>query len=214
MTRTLLCYGDSNTHGTIPMTEPGGLRRYAPDDRWTTHLARALDGWRLIDEGLPARTTVHDDPIEGAFRNGLAVLPAILASHCPIDVVMIMLGTNDLKQRFGVSAADIALSVERLGQAVEASDAGPDGEAPELLIVAPPPIRETGVLGAIFAGGAEESRLLGQQMSLMAARHDWPFVDAGTFIEVSEVDGIHYEAAMAPRLASALEKAIRHHFPA
>ena len=110
--KTVLLYGDSNTYGTAPMGALGDARRFGADIRWAGHVARALAGRaEVIAEGHPGRTTVHDDPIEGAHRNGLSVLPAILESHAPLDVVAIMLGTNDLKARFSVTAADVALSV-------------------------------------------------------------------------------------------------------
>jgi lysophospholipase L1-like esterase len=68
----------------------------------------------VISEGLPGRTTVHDDLVEGGKRSGLEVLPAILPSHAPLDLMLLMLGTNDLKPRFSVTAAEIARSIERL----------------------------------------------------------------------------------------------------
>src|SRR5262249_4462621 len=71
--RPLLCYGDSNTHGTKPLSVPGVLERFDPADRWPGVLREALGpGWTIVEEGLPARTTVHDDPIEGRHKNGLA----------------------------------------------------------------------------------------------------------------------------------------------
>ena len=103
MKRTVLCYGDSNTHGTPPMADLDAAGRFDAQTRWTCVAAQALgSGWTLIEEGQPGRTTVHDDPIEGPHRNRLRILPAILESHAPIDVVVLMLGTNDLKARFSV----------------------------------------------------------------------------------------------------------------
>ena len=106
--RVLVCFGDSNTHGSPPSTgeaEP----RYGPDVRWPGVLAGALGpGWRVHEEGLPGRTTVHPDPVEGGHLSGLAALPMVLGTHSPIDVLVIMLGTNDLKARFAVGPADIA----------------------------------------------------------------------------------------------------------
>ena len=97
MTRTLLCYGDSNTHGTMPMPDLGFQGRYSRDERWSGRLQRLLPDWEVIAEGHPGRTTVHDDPVEGAHRNGLTVLPALLETHRPVDAVLLKLGTNDLK---------------------------------------------------------------------------------------------------------------------
>jgi lysophospholipase L1-like esterase len=166
----------------------------------------------VIEEGLPGRTTVHDDPIEGAHRNGLAVLPAVLESHRPIDAVIVMLGTNDLKQRFSVSALDIALSLEKLVLAVRASACGPDGAAPGVILVAPPPILEVHDLGVMFAGGAAKSLDLGPRIAAVARGLGVPFIDAGALIGVSEVDGIHYDEPAMAALAQAFAGAVKAHF--
>lgn len=211
--RTLLLYGDSNTHGTMPVRELGFSGRFAREDRWAGRLATMLPDWDVIAEGLPGRTTVHDDPIEGAHRNGLTVLPAILESHKPVDVVLVMLGTNDLKQRFAVNAGDIGLSLERLARAIMASGTGPDGAVPGVLLVAPPTILEVGCLAGMFAGGAAKSQGLAAEAAAAAARAKVAFLDAGQVVEVSPVDGIHYEAAANPALAEAFAAAIRREFP-
>ena len=210
--KTLLCYGDSNTHGTMPMPSLGSLGRFARAHRWTTLLQEALPGWEVIAEGHPGRTTLHDDPIEGAHRNGIKVLPAILETHRPIDAVLLMLGTNDLKERFSVNAGDIALSLERLVREIRTSGAGPMGGAPGILIVAPPPVTETGCLAGIFAGGAAKSRHLAACIDEMAARNGLPSVDAGRLVEVSPLDGIHYEPEANAVLAAAFAQAVRQHF--
>jgi lysophospholipase L1-like esterase len=211
--RTLLLYGDSNTHGTMPAPHLGFDGRFDREDRWAGRLARLLPDWEVIAEGHPGRTTVHDDPIEGAHRNGLTVLPAILESHKPVDVVLLMLGTNDLKERFSVNAFDIGASLERLVRVVQASGAGPGGAAPGVLLVAPPPIVETGCLAGMFAGGAKKSRSLATEVAAAAGRVGVPFLDAGRLVKVSSIDGIHYDAEANPVLAAAFAAAIRAHFP-
>jgi lysophospholipase L1-like esterase len=212
MPRTILCYGDSNTHGTMPMPDLGAMGRFGRNVRWTGQLAALLPDWQVIEEGLPGRTTVHDDPIEGAHRNGLAVLPAILESHRPIDVVILMLGTNDLKQRFSVSALDIALSLEKLVLAIRGSGCGPDGAAPGVILVAPPPILEVQDLGVMFAGGQAKSHDLGPRLAALARALEVPFVDAGSLIGVSEIDGIHYDEPAMAALAQAFAQAVTDHF--
>lgn len=212
MTRTLLLFGDSNTHGTMPMPDLGFAGRFDREERWAGRLARLLPDWEVIAEGHPGRTTVHDDPVEGAHRNGLTVLPALLESHKPLDLVVIMLGTNDLKERFSVNACDIALSLERLVRVIKASEAGPGGAAPGVLLVAPPPILEVGCLAGMFAGGAAKSQGLAAEIAAAARRAGVPFLDAGTVVEVSPVDGIHYDAEANPKLAEAFATAIRTHF--
>ncbi len=211
--RTLLLFGDSNTHGTMPVPDLGALGRYARDERWAGRLARMLPDWEVIAEGHPGRTTLHDDPIEGPHRNGLTVLPALLESHKPVDVVLLMLGTNDLKQRFSVNAGDIAMSLERLVRVIQASGAGPDGGAPGVLLVAPPPIEEAGCLAGMFAGGAAKSRALAAEVQAAAARVGVAFMDAGPLVTVSPIDGVHYGPEANLPLAEAFAAAIRQHFP-
>lgn len=213
MMRTVLLFGDSNTHGTMPMPDLGAGGRFSREERWAGRLASLLPDWEVIAEGHPGRTTVHDDPVEGAHRNGLTVLPALLESHKPIDVVLVMLGTNDLKERFSVNACDIALSLERLVRVIRASDCGPGGKAPGVLLVAPPPIVEVGCLAGMFAGGAAKSQALAAEVAGAARRLGVPFLDAGQVAKVSPVDGIHYDAEANPALAEAFAAAIRAHFP-
>ena len=210
--RTLLCFGDSNTHGTTPMTGLEDSQRYAWADRWTGWLATLLPDWQVIEEGHPGRTTVHDDPIEGIHRNGMRVLPALLESHKPIDVVLVMLGTNDLKQRFSINAMDIALSLETVVLFIQASAAGPGGSAPKVVLVAPPPILEVQELGEIFAGGAAKSQALAPRIAAVARRTGAVFVDAGALISVSAIDGIHYDAPVQQVLALAFCKTVKDHF--
>ena len=207
--RTLLCYGDSNTHGTRPLRQPGALERFNEKNRWPGILRDRLGpDWRVIEEGLPARTTVHDDPIEGRHKNALATLRPCLESHLPLDLVLLMLGTNDLKTRFSVTPADIANSLQVLLREVLACAAGPEGGPPALLLVAPVPIEEVGFLGQIFQGGAAKSRQLAPLTAAIAERHGAAFFDAGTVASVSPIDGIHFEADQHHRLAGALAETI------
>jgi lysophospholipase L1-like esterase len=88
MARTVLVYGDSNSYGTKPMPSLLAGERFGPEERWPGVMAAALGaGWRLVEEGLPGRTTVHPDPVSGVHKNGLAVLPAVLGSE-PIDLAL------------------------------------------------------------------------------------------------------------------------------
>lgn len=207
--RTILCFGDSNTHGTVPMRSFDDRGRLAPADRWPGAMLTALgDGWRLVEEALPGRTTVHDDPIEGIHKNGLAALPMALESHSPLDAVVIALGTNDLKSRFSVTAIDIARSVARLIDLVKASDVSPINGAPRILLVAPPPIRETGCLAGIFAGGGAKSMDLGANYATVTMERGVGFLDAGRIIESSSKDGIHFEPAAHELLGRAIAEAV------
>lgn len=142
--------------------------------------------WEVIAEGLPGRTTVHDDPVEGAHRNGLRILPAILESHRPIDLLILMLGTNDLKPRFSVTAFDIAASVARLMAVVRAS-----GVVGDAIVVAPPPVRERGCLAAMFEGAEVRGVGLAGRLGDVVHEAGYGFVDAGAHIETDLVDGVH-----------------------
>lgn len=210
MTRTVLCFGDSNTHGSPPATALGApSARYDRQTRWPALMAGHLgEDWHVIEEGHPGRTTVHDDPIEGAHRNGLTVLPSMLESHKPIDMVILMLGTNDLKGRFSVNATDIALSLERLIGVIRAFACGPDGSHPDILLVAPPPIIEAGCLAEMFEGGQAKSHGLAASIASAAARANVAFLDAGAHIAVSPIDGVHYDEQAHTALAFVLARAV------
>lgn len=207
--RVVLCFGDSNTHGTCAMAGLGDRRRLARTLRWPGVMAGSLGPhWRVIEEGHPGRTLVHDDPVEGVHKNAMRILPALLETHCPLDLVIVMLGTNDLKSRFSVSASDIALSCERLIGEIRRSQAGPGQSAPPVLLVAPAPIEEVGFLGDMFAGGAAKSRALAAGLAEVAARNSAGFFDAGTLAEVDRIDGIHLTGQSHERLGLALADAV------
>ncbi|PZQ47136.1 MAG: hydrolase [Rhodovulum sulfidophilum] len=208
--RTVMCYGDSNTHGTMPMSSREDMGRFDPATRWPGVMAGALgDGWRVIEEGLPGRTTVLPDPLGGAHRNGLAVLPAVLDSHRPLDVVTLMLGTNDMKLRFQVPVVEMADALAQLVATIRGSHAGPDGGAPAVLLIAPPPVLEVGCLAEIFEGAAEKSKRLGAVYAEVAAREGTGFLDAAGVIASSPVDGVHFDAAEHAKLGAAVAGAVR-----
>lgn len=200
--KSILCYGDSNTWGYAP-----DKSRYGLHERWPGVLRDALgDGYWLIEEGLPGRTTVHPDPIEGAHKNGLAVLPAILESHVPLDLVVILLGTNDLKLRFSLSAFDIA---EGAGTLVHSIQQGTWGVVPQVLLVAPPPLATLSDFALMFEGATEKSRQLAAQYRRVAGELNCAFFDAGTVVTTSDRDGVHWEAEEHRKLGLALVDVVR-----
>jgi lysophospholipase L1-like esterase len=164
--------------------------------------------WQVIEEGHPGRTTVHPDPIEGAHKNGLAVLPAILETHRPIDCVVLMLGTNDLKARFSVTPFDVAVAVERLLQTIGQSEAGPDEAPPARLLISPPPVLETGWLTGMFLGAEAKSRALADHFAEVAARDGAGFLDAGLLIGPDPDEGVHLDAAAHEKLGLAVAEAL------
>ena len=195
--KTILCFGDSNTFGTS--TRPGDDERYLPNERWPGVLqARLGAAWTVIAEGLPGRTTVHSDPIEGLWMNGSAYLMPCLKSHRPLDAVAIMLGTNDLKARFGVSPPEIARGVGELLRIVGHSESGPAGRAPKSLVICPPPLADTfgekSEFVDIFAGGREKSLRLTPAYAAVAKEYGAEFLNAGDVIRSSRFDGIHFDA--------------------
>lgn len=212
--RTVLCYGDSNTYGAVPTLARVGRHRFAPDRRWPGILRKHLGaGWQVVEEGHPSRTTLRDDPIEGSHKNGLRGLPISLESHMPLDLVILMLGTNDLKLRFAASPSDIADSIEVLAKAVMGSETGPGGAAPALMIIAPPPMHEVDWLAEMFLGGARKSEELGARFAEVARRCGAAYLDAGTVVESSTVDGIHLESDSHRTLGVAVANVVANLFP-
>jgi lysophospholipase L1-like esterase len=206
---TILCYGDSNTHGTAPMRTLDDAERFGQGKRWPSVMRQELGSdWWVVEEGLPGRTTVLDDPIEGIYKNGLTHLPPCLESHRPIDIVTICLGTNDLKARFGMPPTDIAAGAGILVETVR-SVLKPFGEQAKVLLIAPPPILEIGCLADMFAGGRVKSQAFAQHYGATAKRLGTGFLDFGAIIKSSEVDGIHFDLDAHRRLGSAVAKAVR-----
>ena len=210
--KTILCFGDSNTYGSPghPL-EAGGLR-HPYEARWTTILQQELGRNHLvIPEGLPGRTTVHDDPIEGAHKNGRRALLASLESHSPIDAVVLMLGTNDLKARFGLSPSDIAAGIGVLLKIIR--DYSHEQGTIKTLVVCPPPIFEIGNFAAMFAGGAAKSQELAAAYREIAHLHGAAFLKAGSIIETSRGDGIHFDPPAHLALGHAIAEQIKKTLP-
>lgn len=196
MTKRILVYGDSNSHGTVPMEGLGGkLQRFPPGVPWPDQLA-TYTGYTVLNEGLPGRTTVHEDPIDGGARNGAAVLPAMLLSHAPLDLVILMLGTNDLKPRFATSAFDIAKSVERLVRITK-------GILPDVrvLVICPVSILEYATLADAFAGGQARQEGLADFMDAALCGSGASLAFADDYAKVSLVDGVHLDAQSHTDLA-------------
>jgi lysophospholipase L1-like esterase len=204
---TILCYGDSNTWGFDPAT----FERLSVGQRWPAALRRRLPGCEVVEEGLNGRTTIHDDPFEEG-RNGLSYLAPCLASHAPIDLVILMLGTNDTKAMFPQGAPGIAAGVGRLAEAILRSARGPAGGAPQVLLVAPapvtlPPTPEQEIWG-FDAEAVERSRHLARYCRALAERLRIPFLDAGEHVQVSPVDGVHLDAAAQERLGAVIAERV------
>jgi len=166
-------------------------------------------GWEVIEEGQPGRTTMRDDPVEGGHKNGLKALPICLESHLPLALVILMLGTNDLKQRFAATAGDVAHSIEILVRSIQSSEAGPAGAQPAVIVVAPAPIQEVDRFGDMFMGGAEKSVQLAGLVCDVAKRTGATFLDAGAFVGSSPVDGIHLDSGAHRMLGTEIAKTVQ-----
>ncbi len=208
--KNILCYGDSNTWGCKPIENLGVLERFDPETRWTGVLRQRLGaGYHVIEEGLNARTTVHDDPIDGAHKNGKTYLWPCLESHVPLDLVVIMLGTNDLKSRFSLSAFDIASGIKPLLEIVAAVAPKNGVKKLQSLVVAPPPLARLSDLADMFEDGADKSCLLAAHYEGVAAQFSSHFFNSGEVIASSDIDGIHFDADQHLSFGEAITDKVR-----
>jgi lysophospholipase L1-like esterase len=198
--RTVLCFGDSNTWGY----EPGTGARFGRHVRWPGVLQRELGGaWHVVEAGLNGRTTVFEDPL--GDKCGRRHIGPVLESAAPADVVIVMLGTNDLKTRFCASAYEIAEGAGAIVDAVLAGAWGPHDGAPDVLLVAPPPLATLAGWEArdpeayegfetMWRDGIVTSRAFARQYARVARSRGVGFLDAGLHVATSEVDGVHWAA--------------------
>jgi len=204
--KTILCYGDSNTWGYIP----GTGNRYPRQVRWPGVLQNLLgEKFHVIEEGLNGRTTVMDDPTRIA-KNGLPYLRPCLDSHAPIDLVVLMLGTNDTKHRFGLSAFDISEGVAMLVNIIQQSAAGLNNRAPAILLVSPVVLDPAPEKSDLFEGAAQKSRELAGHMENVAKANRCAFLDASLHTGVSPIDGIHLDEEGHQALGHAIAQKIQH----
>lgn len=191
MMKTVLCYGDSNTYGYVPET---GLR-YPKEVRYTGRLQMLLGGeYDVIEEGCNGRTTIYDDPVDG-WKNGLDYMKPCLNSHKPIDIVILMLGSNDLKTSFHLTAADIANSMAILVDVIQHFTAEKQGFVPKIILVSPPEIG-VGIHSSPFYGAFSEdavgkSQKFPQYYKIVAEQKDCIFFDAAQYVYPSEFDSLH-----------------------
>lgn len=197
MTKRIMCFGDSLTWGWKPTPAGVPAERYAKEQRWTGVLARELGSdFEIIEEGLSGRTTNLQDPLDPRLQ-GSAYLPSALASHLPLDLVVLMLGTNDTKVYFNRSAFEIAAAMSTLltQVAISMGGVGTAYPAPRVVLMAPPPLAEIiphPWLAELFSGGREKTMQLGSHYRSLAALAKIPFFDAGEVIATEGEDGIHF----------------------
>ena len=207
--KTILCYGDSNTWGTDPVSND----RFDRDDCWPGVLRLELgEDYLVIEEGLGGRTTVWNDPVEGYHKNGKDYLLPCLETHRPLDLVIIMLGTNDLKKRFSVSAFDIANGVGVLVDVVHKSAAGPNGGVPKVLLLAPPPVARLTEFAEMFEGAEAKSRKFSEHYRRIAQEQGCELLDTAQVIVSSDLDGIHLEKGEHQKLGRVVAARVREIF--
>ena len=201
----ILCLGDSNTHGYC--ADPNDCAdhgiRFNEDERWTCRLQKALgDEYLVTEEGLSGRTTVFVDPIHESM-DALSVIYALLKSHEVIDLLIIMLGTNDVKERFNANAACIGAGMERLIQKCKTVDCW-GGKEPNILVVAPPRIKEGFHDEVMGDGCVEKSKGVAGWYKIIAERNNVHFLDAEG-CEFNQIDFMHLtrkgHAQLAEKLA-------------
>ncbi|MCR5661617.1 MAG: SGNH/GDSL hydrolase family protein [bacterium] len=207
--KTVLCYGDSNTFGYNPET---GMR-YPRNIRYSGILQNLLgDEYTVIEEGCNGRTTIQDDPIDG-WKNGLDYLRPCLNSHKPIDAVVLMLGSNDLKQTFHLTAEQIAENAGVMVDVIKAFTAEKQGYVPEIILVSPPEIgagiRTSPFYGAFTEEAIAKSKKFPEYYKKVADSKGCIFVDAAKYVTPSEVDSLHLTPAGHRMLAEKLCEAVK-----
>ncbi len=203
-TKTILAFGDSLTWGSDPVTSD----RHPRAARWPNAMAAELgDGFDVVTDGLRGRTTAWDDHLGEGDRNGARLLPTILATHAPVDLVIIMLGTNDMKPQMAGQAMGASKGMRRLAEIVlfgrQSMNRPPEAQ---VLLVSPPPLVPTQNedFAAMFTDGVAESRDLARLYRRQADELGCAFFDAGTVAKTSPADGVHLDAENTAAIGRAL----------
>lgn len=193
----ILCFGDSNTFGISPIDG----KRLAETERWPGILAKLLGSeHQVIEAGQPNRTLVKDPPFSGD-KSGIKYLKAYLEAHT-VDVIIIQLGTNDLKARFTLSAIDITQALEELILAIKAFYHGQT--QPKIIILSPPKVYEVGNYKNIYAGASNKAKQLSIEFKIVAGRQDCLFIDGFALISACPNEGVHWPCKTHKLLAKRL----------
>ena len=192
MKKHIVCFGDSNTHGYCadPADCADGTDRFNEEERWTCLLEKKLgDAYLVIEEGLSGRTTVFNDPLHECM-SGLDAIYSCLMSHEPVDLLIIMLGTNDCKERLGANAASIGVAMDRLIMKAKSIECWRSGK-PNILVIAPPHMKEgfhDEVMGLCCVEKSKDvARYYEEHCRLRAVA----FLDAEGIAEFNKVDYMH-----------------------
>lgn len=207
--KNILLYGDSITWGFNPDFTCRDDLRFVRDDRWGGVLQRELGGeYCIIEEGLGGRTTTLEDPA-ALGRSGLALLIPIIQSHQPLDLLVFLLGTNDMKNTYHASAADICRGMELVVQAALCPYAWDTRMPPKILMISPPHIHDTSVYDFIDASSAKKSLQLAAHYRQLAGDYDCAFLDAAQITEPSDWEGLHLNRAGHTTLGLAVTEEVR-----
>ncbi len=206
----ILCYGDSNTWGQ----KPDRSGRFPADVRWTGILQNQLgDDYYVVEEGLGGRT-INLDREDRVGRNGKTYLTPCLLSHNPIDVVIIMLGTNDLKTYFDTTPDSIKRGLSGLVDDIHEHAANRDQKPPKIIIMSPihinpgaPRFKEFYTDFYDEKSGPRSQELPGIIKQLCGER-ELLFVDAANYAEVGE-DGLHMTHKSHTNLAKAISETVK-----
>ncbi|MDA7742288.1 SGNH/GDSL hydrolase family protein [Francisellaceae bacterium] len=213
--KNILVYGDSNTWGFVPGSLDNAnlsFKRYARSQRYPGILAEELGiDFHVIEEGLNSRTTVFEDPLSEGV-NGKVYLPACLNSHAPLDLVVIMLGTNDLKQCISSRPIEVAAGARQLVQTIKASNCGL-GKKPEILLISPILVHDmNNAWVEMFEDGEAKSMCLARLYQQVAEYENCHFLDASKVANPSPKDGLHLDEKGHVALAQALSKQVQEIF--
>lgn len=206
--KNILAFGDSLTWGFIA----GSWERHPFEVRWPNALAAGLGGKaRVIEEGHNGRTTVFDDPTCFDDRNGSKALPVLLSTHQPLDLVIIMLGTNDIKFANRCRAFDAAMGMTRLIEIVQKFSFLPAFKTPQVLIMSPPALVPTTDewFNDLWGHAIGESKLFAQHFYRVAKDMGVQFFDAGTVAKADPTDGGHLDAANTQAIGKALVPVVK-----
>lgn len=206
--KTVLCYGDSLTWGYIP----DGSGRHALEDRWPQVLQAELGaGVNVVADGLNGRTTAYDDHLSGFQRNGAKTLTTVLGTHFPLDLIIIMLGTNDMKTFICGNAQGTKRGIQRLIEIVRTTPYQLNSAPPQILVMSPPALGETEgpEFRLTFEQGIEQSRLLAEFYRDAADFAGCSFFDAGSVAKVSPLDGVHLDAENTRAIGKAVAPIVR-----
>lgn len=202
----ILCFGDSNTWGYLPSLETED-QRYPPEVRWTSLLQRLLGpSYVVVEAGLNSRTTDLDDP-EALGKNGLKALPGVLKKNAPLDLIVLLLGTNDLKAKYDRSAERVAQGVDNLVQCIF-ENFSPENR-PRLLILSPPIPKLLRVYDSFRYDGLEaKAQSLAHRYELLAKKRGAAFINLAKFISSSDIDGVHLDPTQHHLLATTLHPVV------